>query len=521
MPAQATENAPDTAQPSPPLAPPQALLDAITDAKPRAAVRVLSSGIPVMDVRRAYPYSDAPWDENPIVTIPVPDIYASRDALKAIYTPDTLQTIAHDCMAKPVKCQGCGLHNLMREVGAMSFRSYDGEYPVRSRKYFPFTMNGFQTRQGNQYLCSDCANTGYIQCRHCGIVTKSHRRTQSCAECYKVHAVRNRRSRDTFITFRRTNPAYQKPDDGAIYYGIELEYSDIEGQKRLSEFMKTDAFPFSSTELAVKGDGSVSHGFEINAGKGTYEQVTSDIAAIAKALQFFPHTGNRAGYHIHASFDTRSPEREKLYYRVASLYSAIEPLLFAAIPAWRKDNDFAKQTFDSFKTAGSITDNYSTDRYRALNMTAMRKYGTLEWRMFPSSSNAGLLTGYLSIVQWLMSTVWERRDENDDQWSKRYGKMENAREYLTEAFMHEDAPNFRFMARALASLSIPPAVMDFIVERIGYNIVQKIKNEKESAQKSVFTDRDRSLPAYSYETDRNTKTMAALKNAFKKEKKPE
>lgn len=518
MPAQATEQtqATEIAPQEALQEPPHPLIAAIQDDRVRAAAFLSDSGIPLMRVHVPLRYSDRPWNDWPIITIPVPDIYAPRELLQSVYTREALQQVAAACDATVIECAACHIPNVIRNAGGVQFSSYEEEEPLNMRKYFPHTMNGHATRNGHQYLCTHCASAGYSPCQHCGTATLPYRRSRSCETCYKANSARNRRSRDNYVSFSRINDQWKAEEGDGIYYGVELEYSEIEGKKRLSEFMKTAAFPLSSYNLKVKGDGSVSHGFEINCGKGTWQQVTTDIGNICKAMQFFPHTGQRAGYHIHASFNLESPsEQKKLYMRVASLYSAIEPLLFAAVPAWRQENEFAGRTFDAFRAPEWIEENYSSQRYKALNITAINAHGTLEWRLFPSSSRADILTGYLSVVQWLMATVWERREETHEEWSKRFGKMENARDYLAEAFAQSDAPNFRFLSRALSSLSIPPRVMDFLIERIGYNIVQNIKYEKETPQKSVFTDRDRSIPAYSYETDRNTKTMAALKNVFK------
>ena len=466
----------------------------------RDSIGSLSSGVPV-------------WDAGTIL-LPIPDLYLPREELLALYSETILKNnFTRDCAH--VRCAGCGLMNIRIDDTVCVFTSSaeEGEVPkFARRRYFPHAMEAISTRNNTEYLCSQCRTDGFHPCAHCGSVTKGYRRTRSCEACYTARAAGNRRSRDTFKSFSRVTDAWTA-DDAPILFGIELEFSEIEGRRTLSTFLGSKDFPFSSRMLEVKEDASLSRGFETTMGEATGAQIKKDIINLCKAYQFFPHTGRGAGLHIHASF-TNEDKRKMLYNRVASLHSAIEPLLFAAVPVWRQRNSMCTPTFDTFYAPEEVKNAYVSDRYKSLNMQSIQKFGTLEWRIFPSSSNAEMLIGYQSLVDWMMQTVHAEASLTAEEWGKRNPKLENVRAYLEEAFATPDTPNFRFLNKAFALLSLPNALTDFLVERIGYNLMQRLKVEKEDQTKSMFTKRDASLPAYSYDTARNTKTLRTLKESF-------
>jgi hypothetical protein len=453
------------------------------------------------------------------INMPVCDAFdgASRELLNEVYTQDVLQAMAepyrYNC--EVVRCAQCSLHSI-RLSGQIRITATDGT--EKHRRYFPHSMEQYSTAAGAQYLCQQCRAEGHTFCNRCGSAGQSFSHGATCDRCHTEEQIQNRRRADGFSSFRRTNDKWTE-DSAQCRFGFELEYADIEGRRQLAAFIKKD-FPLRSKSIEVKTDGSVRQGMEIAAGYGTLSEVIEDAESVCKAMQFFPHTGNRAGLHVHASFPSElaeGAEMDMLFYRVCSLWSMLEPLMVAAVPAWRKNNEFSHDTFTGFVPVNAVRSNIHSGRYYTLNYSARSKYGTLEFRLFPSSSRADMVTGYVRVIGWLFNHVWETRGISAEEWSKGDAQRETARTFFMEALNNEESPNFRFLARAIGLAKIPAQIADFIIERIGYTLIQNIKMEKEEAHNSMFTQRtDRSLPSYSFAEDRNSGTLTKLRNTFKK-----
>lgn len=449
--------------------------------------------------------------------LPVCDSYdgATREMLEEVYTQGVLENIAERMEGSAVvECARCHCKNIR-----LPYRVYVyADECTVGRRYFPHRMDRYTSRAQYTYICFTCRLEGHRPCEGCGDIVAD---TRLCAECLARMREQERRAADGFASFIRNNPVW-RPDLQSCRYGFELEFASIEGRKQIARFMKKD-FPLESKSLEVKTDGSVRVGMEFAVGYGSIEQVLQDAESVCKVMQFYPHSGYRAGLHVHASFPeevTDRQELDKLFFRVCSLWSMLEPLLVVAVPCWRKNNEFAQNAFSRFIPASSIEGCISWGRYYTLNYSSRSRHGTLEFRLFPSSSRADIVCGYIQIIEWIFTYVYNRKDMTEEEWSAGDDNRETARMFFVEALEKEEAPNFRFLSRALTLADVPAKLGDFIVERIGYTLVQNIKMEKEDSSCSMFTDRaDRSLPSFSFSKERNTAVLAKLRATFKKQEK--
>lgn len=461
--------------------------------------------------------------------MPLFDCWAPSKWLKDTYPREVLEAMSKQLSSG--RFSNCGNENCPEKAcGIRSANLFkvtlndDGNDTFR--RYGPFSMDTIMNGDARACLCSKCKSAGFLPCASCNKVCKLHTNSKYCETCYVVHAEEERRNRDNFTEIDRTNFNW-KSEGKNVLFGVELEFSRVCGQRQLTKFLGDEKhFPLHSQNIETKDDGSLEEGFETIVGPGTAIEIATDVANICKVFQFFPHNGENAGLHIHASFAIRdNDERVELYKRVASLWSAIEPLGLAIVPPWRRNNSYAKPLFGSYVPLNCI-DNDNTDfngenddsddwRYRALNTYANNCHGTLEWRLFPATSDYQRLSGYLDLVEWIMLEVWEKRKLTDGEWIAKTESLETVHSYLQEAFKQWDAPNYRFLQRAMSKLGLPVTIQDFCIENIGYNIVQAMKHKKETNRESIFTaKKDKSSPSYSYKVGRNTSVVKALKEAF-------
>ncbi|KKM69622.1 hypothetical protein LCGC14_1448880, partial [marine sediment metagenome] len=211
---------------------------------------------------------------------------------------------------------------------------------------------------------------------------------------------------------------------GRARVGVEIEVDRVDG----GWVMLRDIVATSKDERAglwkVVEDGSVhNHGAEMVFTRPLFGQDVVDALDYFLALQkeyLFNHS-LETGIHVH--LDVRNMDYES-FRKLCILYGLVEPLLFNWIGEDREYNIFCEPWYRSQGDLVYITDilfgsDYKkvsaagkVQRYSALNLTALRKFGSIEFRQMPTVFDKAKILKWLNIILSLKKAALSIK-END------------------------------------------------------------------------------------------------------------
>ena len=202
--------------------------------------------------------------------------------------------------------------------------------------------------------------------------------------------------------------------DNSTYVGLEIE---VENMKRAPD--KYSQF------LSVKADGSLRNGgLEVifsHPLRG--EDVVKATTEIFKGLEAAgkPEFSERCGVHVHLDVRPLSPEQ---LLSIVSNYSIFERSLYKFCGGNRSSNIFCLPYYKAERGLHNLGDFHKSgnvmflleyaDKYYGLNIKAVDRYGSLEYRMLPGTpSSARVLTWInilLSIHKWSVANTRNGHD---------------------------------------------------------------------------------------------------------------
>ena len=152
---------------------------------------------------------------------------------------------------------------------------------------------------GEQYYCEDCYYETFMRCESCGqeIYTNDAYLTNSgafCEDCYNHGSIH---THDYW-------PELNFYGNGTLYFGIELEVENNghEDKREIAADIQ-EKYPF----IFVKGDGSLSNGFEIVTHPMNWDYIIKNANQIIELLSYLKKRGftsydtRTCGIHIHMS----------------------------------------------------------------------------------------------------------------------------------------------------------------------------------------------------------------------------
>ena len=191
-----------------------------------------------------------------------------------------------------------------------------------------------------------------------------------------------------------------------------------------------------------------SGGIEIVSPPLTKKQRRPWLQTVTSALAGLVKVDRSCGVHFHEGlrpankmFDEegvmRWTEAQHVGAKVTHIYGLFQHALNTVIPSSRHDNGYCHSlanspqrllaqgpcgAADQYEFWQSEYNYYSRTRYNAVNITSLRKYGTIEFRQHAGSINAVKLDAWAQlcglIVQRAISVTWEDLQMTANQWSK-------------------------------------------------------------------------------------------------------
>lgn len=224
------------------------------------------------------------------------------------------------------------------------------------------------------------------------------------------------------------------PEDSFNYVGIEIECTvpeDTSYQKAL--------YPYREW-VCVSGDSSITptapnhEGLEVKilAHKSKIKEV---IEGVTSALQSIgAHVNKSCGLHVH--FDMRNKSEEKREQVYQNLYHSI-PLLYSIVPKSRRTNSYCSKNRSADYQA-----HLCDERYKAINVTALRKYGTFEVRLFGGTLEAVKINNWINLLYGIIkSEVFLRCPRSFDTAKTKWNLTEETLNWCKERQLKYDPTN--------------------------------------------------------------------------------
>jgi hypothetical protein len=182
--------------------------------------------------------------------------------------------------------------------------------------------------------------------------------------------------------------------------GIEIEY-----------ISPNDDYDQWSDMGLCKTDGSVNdsdgYGLEFVLHPAQGDELFTRIELVTKWLRDKDCWVNgTCGLHVHLDMGSNSRQEKRNVFRA---FTALQSVILGMVPRSRSDNEFCRPVRQNFNMA-----NASSNRYRTLNVTSLRKHGTFEFRMhsgtLASKKIKDWVTFLLSFVDTFQNVRLVRRE---------------------------------------------------------------------------------------------------------------
>jgi hypothetical protein len=196
-----------------------------------------------------------------------------------------------------------------------------------------------------------------------------------------------------------TNDAPEYDDDGdLIEYDSDIDDSSAT-RARLIGQIETRKIKY----VDIKRDGSIRADKNCIAVEFTILTKIDDLSNLEKLCKLLHDVNAKVnascGLHIHLDqrdVNTRNSRKTELSKRLTRLNQCL-PLLETIVPKSRRDNNYCRVVKSTLK---------DSDRYKAINTTALSKFGTLEIRLHSAT------TDFLKISNWIKLLYGISRCEN-------------------------------------------------------------------------------------------------------------
>ncbi len=300
----------------------------------------------------------------------------------------------------------------------------------------------------------------------------------------------------------------------AYKFGVEIEcimpYSESSFEDQLN-----------STKWKTSEDGSIdaedNAGIEVKTnGAVSYSDLQTNIKELCQLMSDNSvYTNSSCGYHVHISNNNFF---DNLYIqRLILVWASIEDILLATQPRSRLNNQYCRRYLKKFiddKTKNTdkmpkgkeklISKLGSTDRYTALNLSSLKKHGTIEVRLHAGTVNKEKILNWVN----LLLSIYEYTD-------KRYNKNELLELFTTPISQTK-------IDKVFSMLKLPDELARFYNSRINKFTFAVLEKQQTSASKLM-----RALPTLKKAEKAYLKTVEkqnlaysrkeTLKNNYRKE----
>ena len=313
-----------------------------------------------------------------------------------------------------------------------------------------------------QSLCIKCNEKyGYTVCSSChGVCSQeSHRKDETgyrCESCFESRAKftpSNKGGRKMKVVKKGIMPVRT--------FGIELEINQVHMADEVAK--EVGALNIHGIEFDVKRDGSIHNGFEIASYPAELSLLNPAIKAMCKTIRKYKHNYENAGIHIHVS-----DPYAKIHHILRS-YCSVEDFFFSFLPRFRWGNIYCHSILengmgeDSWLKAQRIFKVKDEESARAMagcrgaiNLGALDKYGTIEYRAFNATSDHKEIMHFFTFLDYLYRMAIEKPDSS----------------FLTEVYGHSHKCRTRGDNNSFQKVSelikLPAYTAKFLLEKKQY-----------------------------------------------------
>lgn len=300
-------------------------------------------------------------------------------------------------------------------------------------------------RDGNQYVCENCASRYYYYCYGCGnyfhevtyynndmaICNNCSRYYFQCEDCYRIEYIDYAYTGSDGSYYCERCIDYHRvrimdydddPDEfvfygnGNYFYGVELEIDHGTNRSIAAEKI----YNAGNNHIYLKHDGSLtSDGFEIITHPATLEYHMkafpwTDIINVAKKYDYKSHDTETCGLHVHVSREAFGNNRILQDLNIAKIIIIIDRFWNSHIvPFSRRDyeklDQWAKKLDckflpldDDVQIRSKIRDIRCNGRYQAVNITNSR---TVEFRFFKGTLKLSTIYASIQLLETLIQFV--------------------------------------------------------------------------------------------------------------------
>ncbi len=281
-----------------------------------------------------------------------------------------------------------------------------------------------EQNNSNTSLCKTChERNGQTVCASChSICAYDPARTDStgvrCDGCFN--------SRAHFTSIQKSGPLGSfktiiKTEGATRTYGIELEVNSIHNCDTLAK--ELGALNIEDVEFEVKRDGSIHAGFEVTTFPADLPTIKKAVEGMCTSIRKYKHNYDNAGMHVHVKDpNVDIPKLFKLWY-------CVEGLHVACLPHFRRMNQYCRQIvggerleYDNrpretqeqllervlaLQTQEQARGIAAHGRYHTLNLRALDKYGTIEFRAHHATTDYREITHFLTFLDYVYKKSYE------------------------------------------------------------------------------------------------------------------
>lgn len=364
-------------------------------------------------------------------------------------------------------CDCCGERmfatcTLCRNLGAPSIRAPKRMITVHSRKE---GTDGKKKQDTTRMCYPQCARKAAYHCRSCG---KWHDRsmlhalcreqnnynTSLCKGCNELHhqtvcsschaicpddtsrkdssGVRCDscfRNRANFTEIQKCGPLGSfrtiiKTPNTTRTFGIELEVNSIHNCDILAK--ELGQLKIEDVEFEVKRDGSIYTGFEVTTFPADLPTLKKAIEGMCNSIRQYKHNYDNAGLHVHV-------KDEKVdIVKLFKLWYCVEGFHLACLPNFRRNSQYCypivgnervvyegsyglesrrmESPLDNVLDITTVENARSIaahGRYHTMNLRALDKYGTIEFRAHHATTDYREISHYLTFLDYVYRASFE------------------------------------------------------------------------------------------------------------------
>ena len=253
------------------------------------------------------------------------------------------------------------------------------------------------------FICKDCLKAGsgtYHKCLACGTYTDNE--NMICDNCTSGVYVKNINSYGTKPKPIFKNYKYNKDIPfGKRYYGLELEYSNINSVKAREKMFDL----YKDKWLYNKSDGSLCNGVEIVTSPCDYKSIMCLLDKMKEPIKEITNKAKykqNAGIHIHVS---RKSIPSYNVYKLSYLLNNRQAKELSSIMFYLSGRNakVSDNYLGRYAKIGGIAEfKNDKDRYLALNLTNEH---TIEFRIFKTTNDMDKVKSYINFVESMINFV--------------------------------------------------------------------------------------------------------------------